>query len=129
MDLKKYNRSDCKYRAPREPSVHIAKMGTLSINKAAVIGLGLKQADKINLFQDTWRPEDWYIQKTTDNDGLKLRQTNNSLVVNASGVVKEMFKSLDIKEKSATFRISVEPTEDNNEQYFAILTKVPNNHE
>jgi hypothetical protein len=129
MDLKKYNRSDCKYRVPREPSVHIAKVGTFSINKAAVIGLGLKHGDKINLFQDTWRPEDWYIQKTTDEYGLKLRQTNNSLVVNASSVVKEMFKSLNIKEKSATFRISVEPTEEKDEKYFAILTKVPNNHE
>jgi len=125
MNLKKYDRKDCKHIAPGKPSVHMTNKGVFSLNKAAVQGIGLKKEDKILFVQDELIPKDWYIQKTDSEDGFVLRENQGRLILNASKIVQNIFKSLEINKESAGFRIATEPTEDNGESYFAILTRVP----
>lgn len=129
MNLKKYTRVDCKYIAPGKPTVRISKTGFVSFNKSSMHQLKLKAADKIAIVQDELRPTDWYIQKTDDPDGFELREYSKSgLAMNAAKITKLILKSLGLNE-STTFRMATDLTKDNGEEYFAILTKVPQKNE
>ena len=129
MRLKKYTRSDCKYRMPGQPSVNIREGGPISFNKTISESIGLKDGDKIVFLQDEIRPMDWYISKTENDDGFVLRgkiKTSSSLITNSATVARAILKSVG-SIKKATFRMSEKPTEVDGKKYFAILTKVPNN--
>jgi hypothetical protein len=129
MNLKKYTRVDCKYIAPGKPTIRISKTGFISFNKSAVQKLAFKPDEKISIIQDELRPTDWYIQKTDDPDGFELRTyAKTSMAMNAAKIASILLDSLGLTE-STTFRMATEPTVDNGEEYFAILTKVPQKNE
>jgi len=121
MKLQKFNRANTQTRVDGKPSVRINRSGTFAFNKSAADVLGFKPGSKVNLLQDVDRPRDWYIQLTTDEDGLKVRKYKTGFIVGAVIIAHKIFTAINLPvgEKSAALRIANTPVDDN---CFAILT-------
>ncbi len=121
MKLRKFNRETCRIRPDGHPYFSVSKGGIIRINREGSKLLQLKSGDKINILQDEERPKDWYVEKTTDELGLIMRDTNKNsgLVCNASAIAAEMIRSLSLSLKTTTMRIAPKPAEG---EIYAILT-------
>ena len=122
MKLKKFNRKDCHTRGLSYPAISIEKSGIVRLNRYAAEHLSLNIGDKINLYQDEDKPKDWYIEKTTDDDGLIMRKhgDDGSLCCNASAISSKVKVALGM-DKTMHIRIAGSPVEDG-QGLFAILT-------
>lgn len=123
MKLKKFNRTST--LTGRQgigiPALGISKSGIIRLNTKACELLGVADKDQINILQDEERLIDWFVEKTTDADGLIMRKcTGGGLVCNSVTITKQMMASLRI-DKSTTMRIAPGPIDDGSAIY-AILT-------
>lgn len=121
MKLKKYNQLNQISRGCRTiPTFRIHEKGTMVINQATADLLKLKSGDRINIYNDEDRVYDWYLEKTSDKDGLLLRKHNKGLICNAIKITENMFESLRTSKK-ASFLVAKQPIEEGSNIY-AILT-------
>ena len=121
MKLQKYNQLNQISRGCRTiPFFRIHEKGTMVLNQATADLLKVKSGDRINIYNDEERISDWYVEKTTDADGLLLRKHNKGIICNAVKITDKMFESLRITKK-ASFLIAKQPIEDGSSIY-AILT-------
>lgn len=121
MNLKKYNRSDCKFMPSGKPTIRISVKGTFCLNKAAAVALNLKPGDKITFLQDQDTQIDWFIEKTKEQDGLILRnQASGALVLNAQPIAKKFLASIKKDGASTTCIVATNPVD---EKYYAIITR------
>ena len=125
MKLNTWNRKQCnRGLSDKLPRVSLEKNGVIKFNQQLVAGLGFKVGDKVNLCQDEERPGDWYIEKTTDVFGLVLRKHSNAGCLCTSGkmIVSAVQKSLQLNEKTLSFRVSLQTAVDGTDLH-AIITR------
>lgn len=72
-------------RKPKNPSVHIGKNGTVTINEKAVEQMGLKVGDRIALIQDNDKPDDFYFLKMDSRELPVLRRKKGSSLILVTG--------------------------------------------
>jgi len=124
MKLKKFNRKDCSInRGDGFAYITLEKIGIIRLNRNAAELIGLSVGDKLNVINDEDNPRDWYIEKTTDDDGLIMRKHSDSgsICSNAKVITDEIRKSLGVETKTLRFRIAGKPAFDDSNIY-AILT-------
>ena len=123
MKLKKFNRSSTLTgrQGSGLPVLGISKSGIIRINTKAGELLSVADKDRINILQDEERLIDWFVEKTTEADGLVMRKcSGGGLVCNSVTITKQMMSSLRI-DKATSMRIAPAPIEDGSAIY-AILT-------
>ena len=123
MKLKKFNRGSTLTGRLGSglPTLGISKSGIIRLNTKACELLGVADKDQINILQDEEHHIDWFVEKTTDSDGLIMRKcSGGGLVCNSVTITKQMMASLRI-DKPTTMRIAPAPIEDGLAIY-AILT-------
>lgn len=120
MELITYTREEAKvYKG--KPTVRLSKKtGSITFSKMFARSSGFKSGDMLAFHQDRNRLKDWYVSKTDDPKGLKLRfQANGQLVCTSKGMVRKILQSVGKTDLSAGFRMATAPTEG---KYFAIIT-------
>lgn len=123
MKLTKFNRGTTlsSNRADSLPIIGVNQKGLIRLNKAGQKLLGLAINDRVNILQDEEKPSDWYVEKTTDDDGFILRNcSGGGLLCNSVLTTNKIMDSLRIQ-KSTLMRIAPKPIEDGSSIY-AILT-------
>jgi hypothetical protein len=74
--------------------ISFEKKGIIRLNKFATDALLIKVNDRINILQDEDNPRDWYIEKTTEEEGLVMRKHNTgSVCCNSISIVSAFRKS------------------------------------
>ena len=120
MELITYTREETKvYRG--KPTVRLSQVsGSITFSKTFTREAEIKHGDRLLFHQDSVRLKDWYVSKTDDPKGLKLRlQSNNQLMCTSKGMVNKILSSIGKTDRSAGFRMATKPTEG---KYFAIIT-------
>lgn len=125
MKLKKYNRKDCHMREAGSATVRVSRTGTFAFSKKAIEAMGITEGTRLNLLQDEDRPKDWYVEKTTDPEGLRVRKYKDGMMAAGAAIARQLLTSLDVPadKKSMGFMLASEPIE---EGCFAIITSSAN---
>lgn len=124
MNLKTFNRTDCKFNNDGTPRICVSKVGLFTFNKHAVNKLELQKNEKIEIHQDQEQTIDWYISKTNNPDGLILRgNTAGGLCTNAQKIAKILLKSINKTGQTSSFRLAIVPEKIKGKEYYAILTR------
>lgn len=127
MKLKVFNQHNSKAAKSGERKIHFSKKsGLIGISKTATEELGIKEGDKLLLAQDEENPCDWFLAKTTDDEGFALRLKSGSSAFNCSSLVSRVLDSLKI-EQSAGFYNAKNPQKIEGKEYYLILTSKPLN--
>ena len=124
MKLRKFNRKDCNCATGDGMGyITIEKGGIIRLNRKAAELLNLKIGDKLDVLQDEERTKDWYLAKTSDENGLVMRRHSDSgsICSNAKVIADTIRKSLNVEQKTLRFRIAPQPAEESSNIY-AILT-------
>jgi len=102
-------------------AITISKVGVLRLNKKAAQLLGIANGDRVSLFQDENRPQDWYISKT--DSGLICRNAygkdREAKVANNARLAAELHEQFAPSEKSVTIQMAQEPIDVG---YYALIT-------
>ncbi len=126
MNLKQLNRETVKSIRRGKLSLMISKVGSFTFSKNAVKNLLLQDGDYIELIQDVDNPKDFYLTKSNEKNGYKLRRyysLNSAISFNSSAIASLIFKSLHISGKNAiSCLISPEPIIENGNKIWAIIT-------
>lgn len=124
LKLKKYDASTQGGGGHQEPRATFGNKGLISINKAAMKLMKLKETDKLSFFEDEDNEGDWFMAK--DKDGLKFRITEGgSMVANSSQICRDLCASL-LKEPGTSLRCPIEEKSvmQDGLELFPIFTKV-----
>ncbi len=125
MKLKSFNAENSASLRTGSATVNINHgSGVLTLSRVAVLELGLKAGDSIELHQDESSPKDWYISKSENGFTLreKAKEANGMLMFNNTTVAREILSSLNI-DGNASMLIATEATSLDGVELFAILTK------
>ena len=123
MKLMEFNSSTSKYRPSGSSLIRIdSKSGVLQLSANAARRIGLEDNSYIVVCQDLDRPQDWYIKKTDDQNGFKLRGTKSgSVMFNNAYIARKILQSAGITKQSATMLVG-NAIELYNEALFGIIT-------
>ena len=105
------------------PYVTLEKNGIIRLNRIACELLEITIGEKLNVLQDEDRPKDWYLEKTSDEDGLIMRKhsSSGSICSNSKPITVLMRNSIGIQQQSVRFRLATQSLNGENKVY-AILT-------
>jgi hypothetical protein len=124
MQLKKYDSLNAFATRKGISTISFSEAGGISISGEACEKIGLSAGDRVSLFQDETKPEDWYLAK--DKDGFALRQSSSKAKgcsFNSAAICEKVLESVSWKEKkSPVFRLVTEATTVNKMKLYPILT-------
>jgi hypothetical protein len=99
-------------------SVSINPNGNFSFSAELSATLQLTKTG-VEFIQDEDRPTDWYLELSTAESSLPLRDDKGGVKLQCAFLAKEILKSLGL-DSAHRFQVATEPVEGN---MFAILTK------
>ncbi len=102
--------------------VIFSKNGGISLNRAAISKMKLKDGDRLTLSNDEDDPENWYLHNDPEN-GFKFRlNSSGQFIVHHTNLVKE-FKKLAGLDDNKTYRFLIAgiPTVVAKTKYWGIL--------
>lgn len=123
MKLKKFTRDDVHRRKAERCMLHITAKGKLTFSREASSALNIGEASRIYLHQDEERPIDWYIEVTSDKEGIECKRNASTGVLGfqCAFLAQEILKSIGKSAvKSIRLPVSHVPTEG---KLYAIITK------
>lgn len=119
MKLKEF--SDSGKRALKGlPTISINQKGIITFNVIARDRLGLSPGDRITIFQDEDRRQDWYFKINAERGGVLLREVSGTraMVCNFAEAAYELLRAMELNTTSR-FQVATEPIDG----LYAIITK------
>lgn len=132
MNFNTFNRSNCGNARSGEPTISLTQSGTISFSKAASQALEIEPGALIEFHQDAESLRDWYLTKSTSKEkAFILRGKADSVMLASASLVSKIKKSLELNhiESSIRMPLAINPTEQDDVNYYAIITKDPKYNE
>lgn len=124
MKTKRFNKTTTPARTSKAPCVRVSKNGTIIFNSALCELVGLKKGNGVEFLQDAERLKDWYFVVSNAPQAFVLRPNTSQagLIVSSSSVTKNIFSACGVEVNSVAFFVATQPTIEEGEQFWAILT-------
>ena len=110
MKLKIYNRHTVPSTKQVDPTISLnSKTGLININASAAAIINLNDGDFVGLVQDETSPKDWFLFKSTKEDGFRVRnlkQNVKQVSFNNVTVVRDLYESIKFSDNSTKMRVS-----------------------
>lgn len=110
MKLKIYNRHTVPSARQVDPTISLnSKTGLVNISSSAAAIIGLNDGDFVCIVQDETSPKDWFMYKSTEEDGFKVRnlkQNVKQVSFNNVTVVRDLYESIKFTDNTTKMRVS-----------------------
>ncbi len=122
MELLVFNQQNSAFSKKGRATIRFSrKSGLISFSKETSERLHLNKDSRISICQDKKNPEDWYICKS-DPNGFEIRTKDGASSFNNTSIANKVLDSLKIANTCA-FQVGSEPAfEQNDREYWAIIT-------
>ncbi|MFS2526858.1 hypothetical protein [Parabacteroides distasonis] len=127
MALIVYNKENSRpqevtYKGKR--TINLDSRGTVYLSKMMSIELGVLGGGRVSFAHDD-ETGDWYICRTTDDDGFIIWKDKRCARFSAGFIVHRLMRQAKVERKSVQFMMAKTPMEVNGTVYYKILLSNP----
>ena len=108
MKLRTFDSSIQRKQQVVNPLVTVSPSGGIFFSKGFYQPVGLVAGDKVLFHQDSESRTDWYIEKTTQVNGILVRDYKKNVCIQSTFVAREILKCTG-ESKTKRFPVSVKP--------------------
>ncbi len=127
MKLKQFNKANSSQMRIGEPTVRVSgKAGLINFSSTFCREAKLQAGVRVQFHQDEEKPQNWYVEIVTDEDGFILREDKDAkqCSLNSTGVAHAILKSLgQSTEASIACRMAIEPSVIEGFSLYPIITR------
>ena len=128
MKLVIYNRENCRVMSEErvgKKSIRFSRdTGSIYLSTKLTKDLNIKSGDRLELANDESNAKEWYLRKTTEEQGFPLQINKSGSRIISKFVCKTVLNTVKIKE-SATFLVSKEPVKTEQGTFYKIILSCP----
>ena len=98
--------------------------GAMYLSSKWAKDLGISLNDRLEFANDESNPKDWYLHKTTEEQGFPLQVNKGGVRLRSKFICKTVLDMAKIKD-NATFLVSKDPVETEQGTFYKIIVSCP----
>lgn len=98
--------------------------GAMYLSSKLAKDLGISLNDRLEFANDESNPKDWYLHKTTEEQGFPLQVNKGGVRLRSKFICKTVLDMAKIKD-NATFLVSKDPVETEQGTFYKIIVSCP----
>jgi hypothetical protein len=126
MNLTQYDTENTYNKIVNECAITVRRKGNINFSVKLVKAMGITDKDRVLFHRNGG---DWYISKTANTKGFKLRYLNkhrNNLMISSCELTREIFKSTSLNpDISVRFKVTPKPFMDKGMILYTVITSEP----